>query len=59
MRMKEQPTRESVRTARCPACGASPGHPCTESSTTGHAGKHLGAVREKNHAQRIAAYKGK
>lgn len=57
MRLKEQPTRENVRTAYCPACGANPGHPCTEYRDTGQHGKHKGAVREKNHARRIAAYK--
>jgi hypothetical protein len=50
--MAKQPTRAEVRTVGCPICGASPGHPCVEYRTTGHYGKHLGHVREANHAER-------
>lgn len=50
--MDRQPTRAEVRSVACPVCKASPGHPCVEHRTTGHHGKHLGRVREANHAGR-------
>lgn len=51
-----RPTRSEARSVRCPVCEASPGHPCVEVRTTGHAGKHVGAVREANHANRILQF---
>lgn len=54
--MAKQPSRADVRAVGCPTCGASPGHPCVEYRTTGHYGKHLGHVREANHAERIARF---